>query len=119
MYVYASTDEILYKAVVDSQLFEALKKGWFEAVPLKEGTILKISPDGTLETEAFAYQKSFEYAWWMYGYYPESTYKSEEQEYFDILRTMAGYRGIEPEEIDALLEEGFTPEEVEEFLYEI
>lgn len=121
MYVYASTEEILYKSVVDSMLFEDLKKGGFTEVPIEEGTIMKINPDGTLEKEVFCYREFFGFSWWEYGGYSERKvrYENEEAEYLDILRTMAGYRGIEPEEIDALLDEGFTPEEVEEYLYEI
>ena len=119
MYVYASTDEILFKAIVDSMLFEDLKKGRFTSIPVEEGTILKINPDGTLEKEKFSYYESYGLAWWEYGFYPNHRNSDADQEYLDILRTMAGYLGIEPEEIDVLLDEGFTPEEVEEYLYEI
>ena len=100
-------------------LFEDLKKGQFTSIPIEEGTILKINPDGTLEKESFSYHESFGLAWWEYGFYPERRSNSADQEYLDILLTMAWHYGIEPEEIDALLEEGFTPEEVEEYLYEI
>jgi len=43
IYVYASTDEILYRALIDSPLFSALKKGEFEMVEISEGDILKIA----------------------------------------------------------------------------
>lgn len=119
IYVYASTDDILYKAVVDSMLFEDLKKGSFNEVLIREGEILKINPDGTLEKETFAYNESFGCAWWEYGLYTNHENIGVDQEYLDILRTMAWHYGIEPEEIDALLAEGFTLEEVEEYLYEI
>lgn len=118
-YVYASTDDILYKAIVDSMLFEDLKKGIFNEVPIREGDILKINPDGTLEKETFTYSESFGCAWWEYGFCPNHRSSSTDQEYLDILRTMAWHYGIEPEEIDVLLSEGFTLEEVEEYLYEI
>ena len=36
-----------------------------------------------------------------------------EDEYLDNLRMMAWYQGIDADEIDALIAEGFTPEEVE------
>ena len=119
IYVYASTDDILYKAVVDSMLFEELKKGKFNEVPIREGEILKINPDGNLEKETFSYSESFGCAWWEYGFYSNHENSGVDQEYLDILRTMAWHYGIEPEEIDALLAEGFTLEEVEEYLYEI
>ena len=119
IYVYTSTDDILYKAIVDSMLFEDLKKGSFNEVPIREGEILKINPDGTLEKETFTYSESFGCAWWEYGFCPNHRSSSTDQEYLDILRTMAWHYGIEPEEIDVLLAEGFTLEEVEEYLYEI
>ena len=36
IYVYASTDKILYKALVDSPLFENLRKGMCENIPIEE-----------------------------------------------------------------------------------
>ena len=119
MYVYASTDEILYKAVVDSMLFADLKRGHFSEVPIDDGTILKINPDGTLEKETFHFSESVGLPWWEFGGYPVKNIRTDEIEYLDTLRTMAWYHGIEADEIDALIEEGFTPEEVEEYLYEI
>ena len=119
MYVYASTEEILYKSVVDSMLFEDLKKGRYTEVPINEGTILKINPDGTLEQETFHFYESVGFAWWEYGGYSSKNLRTDEIEYLDTLRTMAWYHGIDAEEIDALIAEGFTPEEVEEYLYEI
>ena len=55
LYVYASTDEILYKALIDSSLFLALKKGEYEEVSISEGDILKICYDGTLTRNKFKY----------------------------------------------------------------
>ena len=43
IYVYASTDEILYKSVVDSMLFEDLKKGQFTSIPIMRGNSASIS----------------------------------------------------------------------------
>ena len=118
MYVYASTDAILYKAVVDSMLFTDLKNGRFTEVPIDEGTILKIKPDGTLEKETFHFYESAGFAWWEYGGYSSKNVRYED-EYLDNLRMLAWYQGIDADEIDALIAEGFTPEEVEEYLYEI
>ena len=70
MYVYASTEEILYKAVVDSLLFTELKHGRFSEVPIDDGTILKIKSDGgALEKETFHFYESAGFAWWEYGGY--------------------------------------------------
>ena len=118
MYVYASTDAILYKAVVDSMLFTDLKQGRFSEVPIDDGTILKIKSDGTLEKETFHFYESARFAWWEYSGYSSKNVRYED-EYLDNLRMMAWYQGIDADEIDALIAEGFTPEEVEEYLYEI
>lgn len=118
MYVYASTDEILYKSIVDSMLFTDLKNGRFAEVPIEEGTILKIKTDGTLEKETFHFYEAVGFAWWEYGGYPVKKARHED-EYLETLRMMAWYQGMDTDEIDALIEQGFTPEEVEEYLYEI
>ncbi len=118
MYIYASTDEILYKSIVDSMLFTDLKQGRFSEIPIEEGTILKIKPDGTLEKDTFHFYESVGFAWWEYGSSSSKNVRHED-EYLDNLRMMAWYQGIDADEIDALIEQGFTPEEVEEYLYEI
>ena len=80
--------------------------------------ILKIKPDGILEKEMFHFYESAGFAWWEYGGYSSRNVRHED-EYLDNLRMMAWYQGIDADEIDALIAEGFTPEEVEEYLYEI
>lgn len=55
LYVYASTEEILFKALVDTKLFAEIKGGNFEEVAIKSGDILTIAPDGKVETEKFNY----------------------------------------------------------------
>ena len=42
----------------------------------------------------------------------------EEYNYIDDLKAVANSRGYMPEEVDELLEQGFSPVEIEEFLYE-
>ena len=67
MYVYASTDEILYRALIDSPLFEDLKNGDYERVNIDEGEILKIRPDGMLERDVFVFDCYRGRNWWNYG----------------------------------------------------
>ena len=118
IYVYASTDSILYKALVDSPLFSALKKGEYEAVEINEGDILKITPDGNIEKRTFEYSYFYGRNWWNYGCYPysfELTDNSAEDEYLSELRTFAGYQGID---VDELLNNGFSLQEIEDYIYE-
>ncbi|MBQ8187164.1 MAG: class II glutamine amidotransferase [Clostridia bacterium] len=119
MFVYASTDEILYKAIVDSPLFPALKQRQFEEIPVSQGTILKISPDGSLASESFRFRESLRPCWWEMGYTIDPVIRDADTEYLDALRTTALYQGIDPEEIDGLLEMGFSLDEIEEAIYEV
>ena len=67
-------------------------------------------PDGTIVHDKFKYTDySFcKCNWWDYDI--ESTYLEE-------LKSVASYQGYSPEDVDELLNNGFTPEEVEEYLY--
>ena len=121
IYVYASTDEILYKAIIDSPLFDELKSHAYEEIPITDGTILKINADGTLESASFKMRESYyRTGWWEYGFYADPVIvKDADQEYIETLRTMALFNGIEPEQIDYLIESGFTLEEIEDVIYEM
>ena len=114
IYVYASTENILYKALVDSPLFNSLKKGSFEEIPINEGDILKLSSDGEIETEKFKYTVSYGRSWCDYGYYGGFT---EDEDYLDLLKAAATFEGHNPEIVDYLIENGFTYDEVEEYIY--
>ena len=107
LYVYASTEEILYKALVDFPLlFKELKSGEHEDISIKEGEILKITPNGTTERSAFSYTDYCGRNWWDYGFYGE--------DYITELKSVSSYYGYSPDDIDELAECGFTPEEIEE-----
>ena len=120
IYVYASTDEILYKALVDSSLFTPLKKQQYEVVPIEEGTILQIRSDGKIHTESFRFREHYRPGWWEYGYFMDpGPVREIDQDYLEALRITASYQGIESEQIDYLLEAGFSLEEIEEAIYEV
>ena len=55
LYVYVSTDEILYKALVDTKLFSEIKNGNFEEIKINTGDILSITPDGKITHNNFEY----------------------------------------------------------------
>ena len=123
IYVYASTDEILYKALVDySPLFAELKKGKAKKVEITEGEILKIRPDGKMERGKFEYSYYYGKGWWDYGYI--SSIRSDngkgdytENDYLEDIKSVAQYNGYSPDDIDHLVSEGFTLEEIEEYIY--
>ena len=114
IYVYASTEEILWRALVSSPLFDALKKGDYEEIPLGEGDILKITPGGELEQDK--YKSSYPQSYYPYSYsffddwYGDNTY-------LDELRCVAGSFGYEKDFVDEMLMSGFSCDEIEEYLY--
>lgn len=120
IYVYASTDAILYKAVIDSPLFTVMKKQLYEEIPIDEGEILKITAEGKCESEPFSFFEQYRPGWWDYGYSSDPDITCDgNPEYLAALRTAALYNGIEAERIDYLLEAGYTLEEIEDAIYEV
>lgn len=116
LYVYASTDEILWKALIETELFHQLKSGSFEVINIDEGEIVTISPKGKIKKTNFEFTYKFSLLTdWKYcgGWYTEHY----EDTYIADLKTVASHMGISPDEVDHLLQEGFTPDEVEEYIY--
>ena len=117
IYVYASTDEILYKALIEYRLlFDVLKKGEFETVDISDGEILKIRADGKTERSKFEYSCYFGMNWWDYGTYSYNP-KYANNDYIEDLKSIAVHFGYTPDDIDVLVSNGFTPEEIEDYIY--
>ena len=118
LYLYASTDEILYRSIIDTPLFEDLKKGEFEVVDIKEGDVLKIFPDGTIKKGSFEFKQYYGRNWWDFGLGSCRSSLSADEEYIDDLKSIASYQGFDPDTIDELIASGITTDEIENFLYE-
>ena len=113
VYVYASTISILWKALVDTELFYDLKRGDYEDIEIQDGEILKISSKGKIQRTKFDFDEYGSYGYdWRKGFEYSNT-----NEYVDDIKSVAQYYGYDSDEIDCLLNNGFTPEEVEEMLY--
>ena len=100
-------------------MFESIKSGSYEQVKISGGDILRISADGELEYAKFNYTdySGFGYCnWWNYGtgYGADKEYNNI---YIEDLKSIAAYQGILPEDIDFMLSQGFTVDEIEEYLY--
>ncbi len=110
LYAYASTAQILWKALIETHLFDDLKKGFAEEVEIKSGDILKIGQNGVLSYHKFDYD-DFEdmYRWWGYSVAGGS--------YLDDLKMVASCYGYTSDDIDNLRLEGFSLDEIEELLY--
>lgn len=122
IYVYASTDSILYKALADTDLLKELKAGKGEEIKIKSGEILKFQTDGSVIRDEFNYI-DFSFCkrayWWDYGFGFNNLKHKEncEDEYLKEIKSVASYFGYTEDDIDKLLNEGFTPEDIEEFIY--
>lgn len=117
LYVYASTAEILYKALVDTKLFEEIKNGDFEEIDVKSGEIVRLCPDGALLRDAFDYVEYYgNLHWWNYGYYGAKC-NPPHSDYVEELKSVAAYQGYSGEEIDCLIQSGFTLDEIEDYIY--
>ena len=116
VYVFASTKQILWKALVDSELFQDLENGKYEHIVLNEGDILKIKSNGKRERGHFNYIKSYGRHWYDYGCdcYIDTGYDDYyEEEYLEDIKTVAAMHGEDPEVIQELYNDGYTLEELE------
>ena len=122
IYIYASTEEILWKALIETDLFIDIKENNYEQVKISDGDILRISPQGKLDYDKFNfidYSGNKYCKWWNYGYdtYGTKSDKDYSDVYIEDLKCIAAYQGYSPEDIDTMLESGISPDEIEEYLY--
>ena len=119
LYVYASTDEILWRALVDSGFIPQIKNGEYTEIPITEGQILSIDRNGKLEYSEFEYD--------VYGYYPrwydsccllKDADEDADAQYLREVKGMAVYMGYDSDFVDRLLSQGFTVDEIESFLFD-
>jgi glucosamine 6-phosphate synthetase-like amidotransferase/phosphosugar isomerase protein len=108
LYVYASTKEILDKALKLCYI-----KGYPVSYRINEGDIIRIDPDGKIYLSKFEIKEDYRLDWrslfrdsWM----PEDDICSAE------ILNICGYYGIEKEDVEQLLSFGYTVAEIEEML---
>lgn len=108
-YLYASTDEILTRAV------RKLHLGNFSKVNIFCGDILKINAHGAIELQQFDYPDPYRN---FYGYRSFAEDDLYDEDTIDMLTEYAGYFGINAEGVIMLLDYGYDEMEIEEMLYE-
>jgi glucosamine 6-phosphate synthetase-like amidotransferase/phosphosugar isomerase protein len=120
LYVYGSTDQILWRALSTSLLPE-LKARRIEEVKIEEGQMLGISPDGTLtwgDFECLSSSMSDLYDWWDFGWSGRPKFTTHAKaDYIAELKSVACACGHTPDDIDYMLHCGYELEEIEELLY--
>ena len=112
LYLYASTEAIL-KQAIQKILFPL---GYYEKCLVDMGEILKIRPDGQQEYRDFSTDLLFPHSRWMDW---EDVYSPIYPTYVDELKSMAGLYGCTAEDVDDMMEQGITPEEIEEYFYQV
>ena len=116
VYAYASTEEILQKALFQVRFPEKQ----FNKIDLDCGELLWIDARGALTRSQF---DDFNLCWYAPMWrtpVSKSSHRAailEEDTYLDEIKSVAAAFGYTPESIDRLAGLGFSPEELEEFLY--
>ena len=110
LYVYASTESIMAKA---------LKKVGFtklscEKIQTEDGDILRIDINGNINRSQFEVKDNFRCSKW-FGCYDdfEDDYYTQHEE---LLLELCGYYGVDEDDIILLLDYGYTADEIEDML---
>lgn len=139
LYIYASTKEILYGAIAETDYIDDISSKNFEVISIKAGDIMQITKDGSIITSCFDYDEfsAYGYDWRSYGNYTSysgyssysdsyiddeknDNYPSENNadiEYLNDLKSYAMLCGYTPKEIDELIADGWSVEEIEDWIY--
>lgn len=110
-YIYASTEDILKRAVAK------LHMGNYSRVSINGGDILKIDRHGHIDVQQFnysLYSPDIDY----FNYYKTIYQSDDNDEIIDELVEYAGYFGIDADDIMMLLDYGYDELEIEDMLYE-
>ena len=117
LYIYASTEDIL-KSALRRMPYQF---GIPERVWIHEGDMMKITPDGVRETSQFSIKSHYDYYGCPYRFYLDEwnvVSKETDRSYEDILKAMARTFGYTAEDVEILLSEGFSLQDIEDFFYE-
>lgn len=109
LYLYASTEEILKKGA------SAISLPMPARVELACGDILRIGGDGQMEREQFDANQLL--CWYEPLRRPYAWNGRDRNTYLEEIKSVAPAYGYTAEAIDRMAAVGFSPEEIEEFLY--
>ena len=120
LYLYASTESILKAAIRQMPV----KLGRAAKINIDSGEILKIDAEGRITRGQFDDSKLFTSTYssrsWGHWFLNEPAWyqtASDESNYLNDLKAVAACHGIWPEDVDAMLKDGATVDEIEELIY--
>ncbi len=119
LYLYASTEEILKNAIFKL----SISLGKFEKLHIEQGDIIKIDSASNRETVSFSTVNLYStsrfdpYHWDRFFDNCNFPSTKADKSYTDTLKSMAPYFGYVAKDVDDLLSDGFTPEDIEEIFY--
>lgn len=113
IYVYASTEDILKKAMLKAML----PLGKAEKVFMVSGEMLRIDARGRITHSHFDDSKIYPGFSQEWDFWTNCEPYAEKSNYLEDLKAVAVFYGLYPEDIDALIEDGIDPIEIEEMLY--
>ena len=111
-YVYASTATLLHEALDQMQ-----GMGRIEKVNLSEGDIIQILASGRIDHTTLDLSR-LRYSWYFY----DSAFAHEpkcESRYVKELKQLAEHLGYSRRQVDLLLQDGLTADEIAELFYEV
>ena len=119
IYLYASTDDILKTAIRQTPV----KLGRATKIRIDSGEILKIDAEGRITRGQFDDSKlftSYNSRSWGHWFLSEPAWcqtAADEMNYINDLKAVAACHGIWPEDVDAMLADGATVDDIEELIY--
>lgn len=124
LYVYASTQQILFTALCRTDLVDDIASGDFELVNISSGEIVQIDKRGKIKRDRFefSYTNCYKYDWrtWNSILDEEDFDDFEEydynKQYLEDIKYVARSMGIDGSFVDELYADGYTLDELEEFI---
>jgi len=128
LYVYASTPQILFTAVSRTDLVDDVSTGDFEMLTVKNGDIIQIDKRGNVVVNRFDFDM-YGYQWYNWRDYsvddtPTNTNRETawwetrfNSEWLEDIKTVARSRGISDDIVDELYHDGYSLDDIEDFIY--
>ena len=122
LYLYASTQDILFKALAKLNLSSATK----ELIPIRQGEIIKIASDGSISGSRFddshlllnqSLLWPYTGSWTLHASPFTEEEEQAQEEYLEDLFDFAEYNGVHREDLQLLLESGYDVTDLEELIF--